>query len=34
MLFANIVVIKRNGSDGASFPLTSTTCLFGRFVSF
>jgi len=30
MYFANIVVIKRNGTDGASFPLTSPTCLFGR----
>ncbi|ESO93083.1 hypothetical protein LOTGIDRAFT_79724, partial [Lottia gigantea] len=25
-----IVVIKRNGSDGAKFPLTATSCLFGR----
>jgi len=32
MLFASIVVIKRNGTDGASFPLTSTSCLFGRYV--
>ncbi|KAK3575801.1 hypothetical protein CHS0354_000052 [Potamilus streckersoni] len=30
MLFAKIVVIKRNGSDGAHFPLTATSCLFGR----
>ncbi|GFS07722.1 antigen KI-67, partial [Elysia marginata] len=25
-----IVVIKRNGSDGANFPLTAEFCLFGR----
>ncbi|CAH1782968.1 unnamed protein product, partial [Owenia fusiformis] len=30
MLYGKIVVIKRNGSDGAHFPLTSKTCLFGR----
>ncbi|KAM8924611.1 proliferation marker protein Ki-67 [Pelodytes ibericus] len=29
-LFGEIVVIKRNGSDGTHFPLTATTCLFGR----
>nr|XP_033797406.1 proliferation marker protein Ki-67-like isoform X2 [Geotrypetes seraphini] len=28
--FGEIVVIKRNGSDGTHFPLTTTTCLFGR----
>ncbi|XP_030060819.1 proliferation marker protein Ki-67 [Microcaecilia unicolor] len=28
--FGEIVVIKRNGSDGTHFPLTATTCLFGR----
>ncbi|XP_041367933.1 mucin-2-like [Gigantopelta aegis] len=30
MLFGKIVVIKRNGTDGAHFPLTATSCLFGR----
>ncbi|KAM4636959.1 proliferation marker protein Ki-67 [Discoglossus pictus] len=29
-LFGKIVVIKRNGTDGTHFPLTATTCLFGR----
>ncbi|KAM6305988.1 proliferation marker protein Ki-67 [Aegotheles albertisi] len=29
-LFGNIVVIKRNGNDGIVFPLTATSCLFGR----
>ncbi|XP_075613741.1 proliferation marker protein Ki-67 isoform X2 [Balearica regulorum gibbericeps] len=29
-LFGNIVVIKRNGTDGISFPLTASSCLFGR----
>ncbi|KAG9484700.1 hypothetical protein GDO78_008026 [Eleutherodactylus coqui] len=29
-LHGEIVVIKRNGSDGTHFPLTATTCLFGR----
>ncbi|XP_053548485.1 proliferation marker protein Ki-67 isoform X4 [Bombina bombina] len=29
-LFGEIVVIKRNGTDGTHFPLTATTCLFGR----
>uniref|UniRef100_A0A8C5WG54 FHA domain-containing protein n=1 Tax=Leptobrachium leishanense TaxID=445787 RepID=A0A8C5WG54_9ANUR len=28
--FGEIIVIKRNGSDGTHFPLTATTCLFGR----
>ncbi|KAG8435501.1 hypothetical protein GDO86_013439 [Hymenochirus boettgeri] len=29
-LFGKIVVIKRNGSDGTHFPLTASTCMFGR----
>ncbi|XP_054030586.1 proliferation marker protein Ki-67 [Dryobates pubescens] len=29
-LLGNIVVIKRNGTDGLSFPLTESSCLFGR----
>ncbi|XP_061857696.1 proliferation marker protein Ki-67 isoform X2 [Colius striatus] len=29
-LFGKIVVIKRNGADGISFPLTASSCLFGR----
>ena len=29
-LYGKIVVIKRNGDDGAQFPVTQTTCLFGR----
>ncbi|CAN8215772.1 unnamed protein product [Coccothraustes coccothraustes] len=29
-LYGTIVVIKRNGTDGIVFPLTSTSCLFGR----
>ncbi|XP_075011393.1 proliferation marker protein Ki-67 isoform X2 [Calonectris borealis] len=29
-LFGNIVIIKRNGTDGISFPLTASSCLFGR----
>ena len=29
-LYGKIVVIKRNGSDGALFPLTQHTCQFGR----
>ncbi|XP_041426255.1 marker of proliferation Ki-67 S homeolog isoform X9 [Xenopus laevis] len=29
-LFGEIVVIKRNGTDGTHFPLTATSCLFGR----
>ncbi|XP_074963833.1 proliferation marker protein Ki-67 isoform X2 [Phalacrocorax aristotelis] len=29
-LFGNIIVIKRNGTDGISFPLTASSCLFGR----
>ncbi|KAM9379547.1 proliferation marker protein Ki-67 [Phaethornis superciliosus] len=29
-LFGNIVVIKRNGTDGITFPLTASSCLFGR----
>ncbi|NXM81843.1 KI67 protein, partial [Oenanthe oenanthe] len=28
--YGTIVVIKRNGTDGIIFPLTSTSCLFGR----
>ncbi|XP_016155037.1 PREDICTED: antigen KI-67 isoform X2 [Ficedula albicollis] len=28
--YGAIVVIKRNGTDGIVFPLTSTSCLFGR----
>ncbi|XP_031972481.1 proliferation marker protein Ki-67 isoform X6 [Corvus moneduloides] len=28
--YGEIVVIKRNGTDGIVFPLTSTSCLFGR----
>ncbi|NXC53760.1 KI67 protein, partial [Aleadryas rufinucha] len=28
--YGKIVVIKRNGTDGTVFPLTSTSCLFGR----
>ncbi|XP_059708211.1 proliferation marker protein Ki-67 isoform X2 [Haemorhous mexicanus] len=28
--YGTIVVIKRNGTDGIVFPLTSTSCLFGR----
>ncbi|KFQ22566.1 Antigen KI-67, partial [Mesitornis unicolor] len=29
-LFGNIIVIKRNGADGVSFPLTASSCLLGR----
>ncbi|NXL84359.1 KI67 protein, partial [Alectura lathami] len=29
-LFGKIVVIKRNGTDGIHFPLTTSSCLFGR----
>ncbi|XP_059586011.1 proliferation marker protein Ki-67 isoform X3 [Alligator mississippiensis] len=29
-LFGKIVVIKRNGADGIHFPLTASSCLFGR----
>lgn len=29
-LYGKIIVIKRNGADGAHFPLTTTSCLFGR----
>ncbi|XP_062436356.1 proliferation marker protein Ki-67 [Rhea pennata] len=29
-LFGEIVVIKRNGTDGIHFPLTASSCLFGR----
>ncbi|KAM6391210.1 proliferation marker protein Ki-67 [Pluvialis apricaria] len=29
-LFGNIIVIKRNGTDGITFPLTASSCLFGR----
>ncbi|XP_074764146.1 proliferation marker protein Ki-67 [Athene noctua] len=29
-LFGNIIVIKRNGTDGIRFPLTASSCLFGR----
>ncbi|NXM65766.1 KI67 protein, partial [Serilophus lunatus] len=28
--YGKIVVIRRNGTDGIVFPLTSTSCLFGR----
>ena len=28
--YGKIIVIKRSGADGAHFPLTSTSCLFGR----
>uniref|UniRef100_A0A8C5WP33 FHA domain-containing protein n=1 Tax=Laticauda laticaudata TaxID=8630 RepID=A0A8C5WP33_LATLA len=28
--FGQIVVIKRNGTDGTHFPLTASSCLFGR----
>ncbi|NXR26952.1 KI67 protein, partial [Cinclus mexicanus] len=28
--YGKIVVIKRNGNDGIIFPLTSTSCFFGR----
>ncbi|XP_014113186.1 PREDICTED: antigen KI-67 isoform X2 [Pseudopodoces humilis] len=28
--YGKIIVIKRNGTDGIVFPLTSTSCLFGR----
>ncbi|XP_053928051.1 proliferation marker protein Ki-67 isoform X2 [Cuculus canorus] len=29
-LYGNIIVIKRNGTDGITFPLTASCCLFGR----
>ncbi|KFQ23940.1 Antigen KI-67, partial [Merops nubicus] len=29
-LFGTVVGIKRNGIDGVSFPLTASSCLFGR----
>ncbi|NXQ86576.1 KI67 protein, partial [Nyctibius grandis] len=29
-LFGSIIVIKRNGTDGITFPLTASSCLFGR----
>ncbi|NXR72155.1 KI67 protein, partial [Pycnonotus jocosus] len=28
--YGKIVVIRRNGTDGIVFPLTTTSCLFGR----
>ncbi|XP_069719633.1 proliferation marker protein Ki-67 [Phaenicophaeus curvirostris] len=28
--YGNIIVIKRNGTDGITFPLTASCCLFGR----
>jgi len=28
--FGRIVVIRRDGKDGAVFPLTASVCLFGR----
>ncbi|NWS68474.1 KI67 protein, partial [Crotophaga sulcirostris] len=28
--YGSIVVIKRNGTDGIIFPLTASSCLFGR----
>ncbi|NXM42245.1 KI67 protein, partial [Gymnorhina tibicen] len=28
--YGTVVVIKRSGTDGIVFPLTSTSCLFGR----
>ena len=28
--FGRIVVIKRDGADGKSFPLTVSSCVFGR----
>jgi len=31
--FAYIVVIKRNGKDGARFPLVDDQCIIGRFVN-
>lgn len=31
MLHGKIVVIKRTGADGAQFPLTADTCVFGRY---
>ena len=31
-LYGKIVVIKRSGVDGANFPLTVSSCLFGRSV--
>lgn len=31
MLHGKIVVIKRTGADGAQFPLTAETCVFGRY---
>jgi hypothetical protein len=32
MLYGKIVVIKRSGADGAQFPLTTSNCLFGRYM--
>nr|CAB3263853.1 proliferation marker protein Ki-67-like [Phallusia mammillata] len=29
-VYGKVIVIRRNGSDGSQFPLTSETCLFGR----
>ncbi|NXF40612.1 KI67 protein, partial [Nyctibius bracteatus] len=29
-LFGHVIVIKRNGTDGIKFPLTASSCLFGR----
>ena len=29
-MYDRIVVIKRSGADGAHFPLTSESCVFGR----
>jgi len=29
-IFGKVVVIRRNGSDGSQLPITSNTCLFGR----
>ncbi|XP_051883541.1 proliferation marker protein Ki-67 isoform X2 [Pristis pectinata] len=29
-LFGKVIVIKRTGADGYNFPLTSSSCLFGR----
>jgi hypothetical protein len=31
-VFARIVVIRRDGKDGAVFPLSNHSCLFGRLV--
>ena len=32
-LFAQICVIRRDGQEGAKFPMAERNCLFGRYVA-